>query len=307
MNPRVSVLMTIYNPGPFLAPAIESLLAQTLPDFELIAVENGSRDGARDIVRGFARDPRIRLIEKDINIGRVPALNLAFGEARADYVAILDADDIAHPDRLAVEAALLDRQPDTIIVGSHVRFIDADGNVTGTFTPDPEPQALLDALAYRNPFAHSSVMYRRQAAVDCGGYDRRYEFANDLALALALVERGKPAMINRFLADIRFHAANASAQPAHYFTRFDEILELFRASMQRPGLSAAATQLGRENLATTHYVYGRELAKAGRPLAALGQLGRMVAADPLYCLQRVGIHAARRVVPKTGIPDVTAR
>ena len=84
MTPRVSVLMTIYNPGPYLAPAIESLLAQTMPDFELIAVENGSRDGARDIVRGFARDSRIRLIEKDVNIGRVPALERVGGNDDAD-------------------------------------------------------------------------------------------------------------------------------------------------------------------------------------------------------------------------------
>jgi len=62
------------------------------------------------------------------------------GQARADYVAILDADDIAHPDRLAAEAAVLDQQSDTIIVGSHARFIDAEGRVTGTFTPDSEPQ-----------------------------------------------------------------------------------------------------------------------------------------------------------------------
>jgi hypothetical protein len=114
-------------------------------------------------------------------------------------------------------------------------------------------------------------------------------------------------MINRFLADIRFHAANASAQPAHYFTRFDEILELFRVSMRRPGVSARATKLGRENLATTHYVYGRELAKAGRPFAAVGQFGRMIAADPLYCLQRAGVRAGRRNTAKTGISDVTAR
>ncbi len=293
MTPRVSVLMTIYNPGPFLAPAIESLLAQTLKDFELIAVENGSRDGARDVVRRYAADPRVRLIEKDDNIGRVPALNLALREARADYVAILDADDIAHPERLEAEASLLDQSPGTILVGSHARLIGSDGGVTGTHTPDPDPWALREALAYSNPFAHSSIMYRRRAALECGGYDPRYPFANDLALTLALTEHGEPAMIDRLLTDVRYHSGNASTSSAHYFSRYDEILELYRGALTRPGLSIKARQLGNINLATTHYVYGRELAKAGRPFAAAVQFGRMAWADPLYCLQRARLRVAR--------------
>src|SRR5690242_13776714 len=136
MNPRVSVLMTIYNPGPFLAPAIESLLAQTFADFELIAIENGSRDGGLEIARHFAAgDRRIRLIELPENIGRVPALNRALNEARGEYAAILDADDVAHPERLALEVAALDARPEVVMVASHARYIDGSGTVIGQHTP----------------------------------------------------------------------------------------------------------------------------------------------------------------------------
>ena len=307
MTARVSILMTIYNPGRFLAPAVESLLRQTMPDFELIAVENGSRDGSRDVIRRYTTDPRIRLIEKDDNIGRVAALNLALRDARADYVAILDADDVTHPERLADEARVLDAEPDVVTVGSHARLIDAEDRVIGAHTPQTTPEALLDALAYSNPFPHSSVMYRRRAAIECGGYDPRYPFANDLAMTLNLTRRGQPAMIGRFLTDVRYHAGNASSAPAHYYSRYDEMLALYRSSMQRPGLSPRARRLGHANLATTHYVYARELAKGGRPFPALVHLGCMIAADPVFCLRRAAVHAMRPFASNVDSADVSAR
>jgi glycosyltransferase involved in cell wall biosynthesis len=306
MTPRVSVLMTIYNPGPYLAPAIESLLAQTSRDFELIAVEDGSCDGTLDVARRYAGDPRVRLIECPQHIGRVPALNLALKEARAEYAAILDADDIAHPERLEREAALLDACPQTVLVASHARYIDAAGNVTGTHTPPTDPGELREALAYTNPFPHSSIMYRRAAALAAGGYCPRYPYANDLAMSLALTRQGEPAMIGRFLADVRFHAGNMSISPAHYFSRFDEMLELFCAALARPGLSARAKRLGSANLATTHYVFAKELAKSGRPYSACRQLLNACLADPLYCLRRACVHAGRLFAPKPGRTDVSA-
>ena len=307
MTPRVSVLTTIYNAGAFLQPTLESLFAQTLGDFELIAIENGSRDGSRDVIRRFAKDSRVRLIEKDDNIGRVPALNLALGEAKADYVAILDADDIAHPGRLAAEVSALDGDTNTVIVGTHARFIDADGKVLGTQTPNTDPNHLLDALAYSNPFPHSSIMYRRQTALDRGGYNPRYPFANDLELTLALIERGRPAMIAEILTDVRYHASSMSSSPGHYYTRYDEIIDLFGKSLRRPSLSVEAKRRGAEHLAATHYVYGRELASARHSFAALSQFAQMVAADPMYCLRR-GAVRARRLFASNGKSDrVSAR
>src|SRR4051794_27446559 len=130
MTPRVSVLMTIFNPGPFLQPALDSLSAQTFGDFELIAVENGSSDRSRDTIRNFAaRDSRCKIIELPENIGRVPALNMGLAQASGDYVAILDADDVAHPERLAAQVELLDAQPDVMMVSSHARTIDESGRM----------------------------------------------------------------------------------------------------------------------------------------------------------------------------------
>lgn len=301
MSPRVSVLMTIYNPGPFLAPAIESLLAQTFTNFELVAIENGSRDGARETARRYAdADPRIRLIELEENIGRVPALNRALNEARAEYAAILDADDVAHPERLALEVAALDARPEAVMAASHARYIDGSGTVIGQHMPTTDPVQLSEALAYGNPFPHSSVMYRRAVALAVGGYYARYPFGNDLAMSLALTTRGQATMIPRPLVDVRIHPANATVSPAMYFSRYRESLELWRQALARPGLSAETRRRGRANLATTHFVFGRELWGAHRFLAAGWQFIRMAVADPLYCLRRAWVHAARRFATDAG-------
>jgi glycosyltransferase involved in cell wall biosynthesis len=301
MSPRVSVLMTIYNPGPFLAPAIESMLAQTFPDFELIAIENGSGDGAREIARHYAaRDTRIQLVELPENIGRVPALNLALERARGEYVAILDADDVAHPERLALEVAALDARLGAVLAASHARYIDGSGTVIGQHTPTTDPVELHEALAYGNPFPHSSIMYRRAAALAVGGYCLRYPFGNDLAMSLALTARGEAVMVPRPLVDVRIHPANATVSSAMYFSRFHESLELWRAALARPGMSRAARQLGRANLATTHFVLARELWKSGRRWPATWQFVRMALADPLYCLKRGAVHARRLARPASG-------
>ncbi len=301
MIPRVSVLMTIYNPGPFLVPAIESLLAQTFTDFELVAIENGSTDGAREIARRFAAsDCRIRLIELPENIGRVPALNRALTEARGEYAAILDADDVAHPERLALEVAALDVLPEAVMVASHARYIDGSGTVIGQHMPTTDPTELREALAYGNPFPHSSIMYRRAAALAVGGYCPRYPFGNDLAMSLALTARGEAAMIARPLVDVRIHPANATISPAMYFSRYRESLELWRRALARPGLLPETRRRGRVNLATTHFVLGRELWRARRFAPALWQILRMATAAPLYCLQRAAVHVVRWVATSPG-------
>ena len=140
--PRVSVLMTSYNPGAFVKPAIDSVLAQTFQDFELILVEDGSHDGAKEIARAYAAaDTRFRLIDLPKNIGRTPALNLALREAKGEYAAVLDADDLAAPERFALQVALLDARPNVVVVSSHVRLIDKAGNVVGRICPPTDPSA----------------------------------------------------------------------------------------------------------------------------------------------------------------------
>src|SRR4051794_40570790 len=100
-SPAVSVVMPVHNARPYLAESIGSVLDQTLRDFELVIVENGSTDGSDRVVRDFAeREPRIRPLERARRLGSGTASNLAISHARADVIARMDADDVSHPLRL---------------------------------------------------------------------------------------------------------------------------------------------------------------------------------------------------------------
>jgi len=289
-RPRVSVLMTSYNPGPYLKPALDSILAQTLTDFELVVVEDGSTDGSKALLHTYAAaDARIRLHDLGKNIGRTPALNLGLSAARGDYVAVLDADDLAAPDRLAREAELLDRRPDVVLVGSFVRFVDDSNTVLGVSTPPTDATALSEALAYSNPFPHSSVMYRRRAALAAGGYPKDFAYAQDFALWIALAGKGAFAMIDAFLAEVREHRTptRLAVSPQHLASRARDGVILYRRARKLPGLSAAARQRGRVFLAGLRYGYAREFAAAGRWGPALRELAGAFGAAPLHCLGRL--------------------
>ena len=288
MAPRVSVLMTIFNPGRFLKPAVDSLLSQTLDDFELVAVENGSSDGSKDVMRSFAAaDARIRVIDLPKNIGPAPALNRALHEARGDYLAVLDSDDLADPERLAQQTAFLDSRPDVALVGSHAHFINETSAVIGSFSPSTDPSALRDRLAYDNPIAHSSSMFRRAAALGVGGYPPKITFAYDLALWLRFAESGGGiAMIGKPLASIRHHVAQTTLAPTYVFTRYLEPLDLYRRALALPGLSDEARRRGRANLASIRYALAGALWRARRPWDAALELGKAIGIAPLHCLSR---------------------
>jgi hypothetical protein len=288
-KPKVSVLMTIYNAGPYLYPAIASLLAETYRDFELVAIENGSTDGSVDVARQFSgKDRRVRLIELPENIGRTPALNLALKEARGEYVAILDADDITAPERLQRQVALLDAKPDVVLVACHVHMIDGEGNIIGEVFPPTETAALRDAIAYSNPFQHSSCMMRRGTVIELGGYSDRYKFAMDFALWIALARKGEVAMIGEPLACIRDHGSRLTHAPSYALIRCHEQLELFGAALRLPGLSHDARRMGHTNIARLHARTAITWLQARRPIPALISLIKAVATDPLYWLRRVG-------------------
>ena len=111
MTPRISVIMAVYNGGSFLKPAIESILRQSESRFEFLIIDDGSQDGSAAIIESF-KDPRIRLIRNAANRGLAASLNAGLEVARGTYIARLDADDIALPDRLALQLDFLERNPD---------------------------------------------------------------------------------------------------------------------------------------------------------------------------------------------------
>lgn len=169
--------MAVHNGAPWVADAVRSVLVQTARDLELIVIDDGSTDATPDIL-GRVGDRRLR-VERRAPRGLTPALNTALALARAPLVARLDADDVALPERLERQLAFLRAHPEVGLLGTGAREVDADGREVAVVRPPADDAALRRALIRRNPFVHSSVTLRREAALRAGGYDETLPVAQD--------------------------------------------------------------------------------------------------------------------------------
>lgn len=212
--PRVSVIMPVRDGAAWVANAISSVTAQDFGGFELVVVDDGSRDATPAIAAALAAgDPRIRVLRQD-RLGLVTALNAAIAAARAPYLARLDADDRARPSRLRRQVAFMDAHPGTGLIGSFAQVIDAAGNPVGRLTPPTDPARLARVLMRTNPFVHSSVMMRTALVRRLGGYRAAFAAAEDYDLWLRLAETAGVAMLAEDLVEYRRHDASHSRREA---------------------------------------------------------------------------------------------
>lgn len=205
--PTLSVLMPAYNAGRHIGRAIESVLAQSFADFEFIIVDDGSTDDTRAIVERYAaRDPRIRLFSRS-NTGLVGARNDTLAPARGEFLAFLDADDVALPGRFERQVAYLRAHPECVLVASRVIVIDPDGDslcVMGEALGHEELEREL--LGARGQLLYnSSVTARRRAVLEVGGYVSDTDPAEDLDLFLRLGEVGRMVVLDEPLTMYREH------------------------------------------------------------------------------------------------------
>ncbi len=211
-TPLVSVVMPVYDAAAYLAAAIDSILAQTHPDLELIAVDDGSTDASGKILERYAkRDPRLIVVRKR-HEGVIRARNAGLSLARAPFVACMDADDISLPDRLALQASALAARPDVVCIGGAFDVIDARDRLLNRLLPPREHAEILAmALVGRSPICGSNAMFRRQEALAIGGYDETACFVEDIDLWLRLGETGRLANLPDVISRVRFHDVSQSA------------------------------------------------------------------------------------------------
>src|SRR5690625_2292310 len=161
IRPRVSVLMAVYNGGEHLPQAVDSILSQTFSDFEFIIVNDGSTDDSQIVLDAYAKtDKRIRVLHQE-NTGLVGALNAGLEEARGEFVARMDADDVAFPDRLKEQVAFLDKNPSVGLLGARVITTNSQGQRTGGWKVPTSPGYVGWRLLFRTVLAHPAVMFRR--------------------------------------------------------------------------------------------------------------------------------------------------
>lgn len=213
---RVSICMPVYNARAYLGEALDSLIAQSYPHWELIAVDDASSDGSWDMLCAYAaRDPRVRPYRQDRNQGIVAARNRALAHVGADakYVAILDSDDVALPDRLARQLEFLERHPDHALVGGDTLIIDERSRERGLRRYPRHYAEICRVITRGNPFAHSAVTLRRDVLDRVGGYDPAFPRCQDYDLWLRIAAEHPVA--NLGVPVIRYRISDQQGKRTH--------------------------------------------------------------------------------------------
>jgi glycosyltransferase involved in cell wall biosynthesis len=207
--PRCSVLMPVFNAERYVREAVESILAQTYRDFDFIVIDDGSSDRSREILQDYAaREPRIRLTSRP-NTGYLRALNEGLTQCQGEYVARMDADDVALSERLERQISFLDVHPECLMVGCALLRIDADGDLLcEEHLPESHEEIEARLLRAVGAIGHPAAIIRRQALVEVGGYREPYYGSEDHDLWLRLAERGQLANLPDALLKCRVHTEN---------------------------------------------------------------------------------------------------
>ena len=211
MNPKVSVLMSVYNGEKYVAEAIESILRQTFADFEFLITDDGSTDSSLTIIESYAqRDSRIRVAQNQTNIGLGNTRNRMFEIARGEYFAMADADDIYREERLALQVEYLDTHPEIGVVGSWMQLFRGKYRYTPRApTTDWDIKSHLLVVV---PIQHSTVMLRSHL-VGPGRLqynDAMYRHAEDYQLWVEASEITRFAAVPYALVDYRLHTTQST-------------------------------------------------------------------------------------------------
>lgn len=224
--PKVSVYLPVYNCETYLELALRSILSQTFEDFEVIVVNDGSTDGTAAILdRMVAEDPRIIVLHQE-NSGVIDALNAGIKAARGKYLARMDADDVARPERFALQVAKLDAEPDIVALGAQIQLIDPEGRPLSIMELPCDHADLDDRLMQRQSLAisHPAAMLRASAVDQIGGYSNTAPAAEDIDLFLRLAEVGRLANLDSVQLDYRLHHSSIG-----YTKRVQQMLDAWRA------------------------------------------------------------------------------
>ncbi|PWT70527.1 MAG: glycosyl transferase family 2 [Chloroflexi bacterium] len=204
--------MPVYNAERYLPDSVESILAQSFSNFEFLIFDDGSTDRSLQILQTYSeQDARIRVFARP-HRGYVPWLNEGIRIARGEFIARMDADDIAMPDRFACQVKYMGEHPSCVAVGCDCLAIDPDGADLHRIGYDRNHKLDEDSLlnGESEGLAHPTAMLRRETLVGIGGYREQYEFLEDYDLWFRLLEKGQLGVIPRVLLKHRLHCNSVS-------------------------------------------------------------------------------------------------
>jgi glycosyltransferase involved in cell wall biosynthesis len=208
--PRVSVVMPVYNGKKYLREAVDSILAQTFNDFELIIIDDGSTDSTADILNEY-KDERIKLVKNIQNRGISFSTNKGISIASGKYIAKMDCDDISYPDRFMAQVQLLDENIDIDVVGSWIEYIGQDSQPIGKIgTYLGSAMGLRWFTFFNTPLANPAVMMRRRFFDFAGQYDEKFAVIQDYELWVRSNLASRFSNIQKVLLKYRIHESNIS-------------------------------------------------------------------------------------------------
>lgn len=187
--PKISVVLAVYNGEKYIKPSIESILAQTYKDFELIIVNDASTDSTLNIISSY-NDSRIIIHNNNQNIGQTASLNAGLRVARGKYIARTDAGDISMPERFLKQVQYLDNHANIDILGSAAYQYDIKGNFCGNVFMPNRPSTILQRIFFACPVIHISVMMHRERILRLGGYNESYRILADYGLWAKALQNG---------------------------------------------------------------------------------------------------------------------
>jgi glycosyltransferase involved in cell wall biosynthesis len=185
MTPRVSVVMAVYNGASTVGESVDSILTQSFTDFEFLIINDGSTDDSLGILNAI-RDPRIRILQNEENLGLAASLNRGLDAATGGFIARMDADDIALPTRFAAQVAYLGANPAVHVLGSAIETFPSKELISYPTAPEAATAALL----FRSALAHPAVMFRKKPFADLKlRYEPEFKYAQDYALWLTALTK----------------------------------------------------------------------------------------------------------------------
>jgi glycosyltransferase involved in cell wall biosynthesis len=247
MSPAVTVLMPVFDARDYLAESLESVLGQSFGDFELLVVDDGCTDGSSAILDAHARrDRRIRILRQP-NRGVVASLRRGIAEARAPFIARMDADDVALPDRLALQHRAMTARPELAVLGSAIRVTDAARQPIKDHLFETDPAVVRDNLLVVERHwvvAHPAVMMRTEVVRAAGAYRSQFLHAEDYDLWLRLSERHDIGNLDELLLEHRVLDGSVTRRN-HDQQKLAVVAAMHCALRRRQGHPDPADALGR--------------------------------------------------------------
>jgi glycosyltransferase involved in cell wall biosynthesis len=271
--PLVSVVIPTHNRAHYITEAIDSVLAQTYPQVEIIVIDDGSTDNTRDVVLAYGN--RVRYIHQpNFNQGPAAALNRGIRDARGTYIALLDDDDVWQRDKLALQIPVLEQDPALGFLGTDLYITDASGRIVSRWGKPPEVPATFAGLIDYNMLGNSSVVIRKTVVDSVGGFDANLRTTQDYDLWLRMAKVARFACLGVPTTLWRIHGNNK------HMNKVQKLEDRIRIFTRHGNLDHLSFVQRRVRMAKLYYEYAEHFQGMGLFGRAVRTYLRAVSNDP---------------------------